>query len=272
MAIEIQPESVQEPGGREPSGLPKARPWWMRPAIHTALLGAVIGYAVGHWLGNFVASGYQQIAPPTTTTSPSSSATPSARSAGWSGSGVFNDVVRQMLGRPVTGDRGSRAWPGQVLQVLARPQGGRPPVPVRDDRLLPDRRPVRDGDQGRAAVTHVPPAHPQRLPRGGRRARHHDDDDDDLGRHGPARQLPDAADDRLQADGVPADRGAVVLADPGGVRRPAVQRADRRVPDRLDRLRAAVHPGPRGHGRLRRRLRASWASRSSWPRSTSSSP
>ncbi len=103
MAIEIQPESLQEPGGREPGGIPKARPWWMRPAIHTALLGAVIGYAFGHWLGNFLASGYQQIA----TSDDNDFAIVLGYAfgiLGWLiGLGIFNDVVRQMLGRPVTG-------------------------------------------------------------------------------------------------------------------------------------------------------------------------
>jgi len=103
MAIEIQPESVQQPGGGEPSGIPKARPWWMRPAVHTALLGAVIGYLFGHWLGNFVASGYQQ--------GPTSDDNDFAIVLGYAfgvlgwliGLGIFNDVVRQMLGRPITG-------------------------------------------------------------------------------------------------------------------------------------------------------------------------
>ena len=54
MAIETQPESAQAPGGREPGGTPKQRSWWLRPAWHTALIGAVIGYALGHWLGNFM--------------------------------------------------------------------------------------------------------------------------------------------------------------------------------------------------------------------------
>ncbi len=103
MAIEIQPESMQQPGGREPSGIPKARPWWMRPAVHTALLGAVIGYLFGHWLGNFVASGYQQIG----TSDDNDFAIVLGYAfgvLGWLiGLGIFNDVIRQMLGRPVTG-------------------------------------------------------------------------------------------------------------------------------------------------------------------------
>jgi cytochrome c oxidase subunit 1 len=103
MAIEIQPESAQVPGGREPAAEPKARPWWLRPAVHTALLGAVIGYVLGHLLGNVIASGYQQI--------PLSddNDVPIVLGylfgiLGWLiGLGIFNDPVRQMLGRPVVG-------------------------------------------------------------------------------------------------------------------------------------------------------------------------
>jgi cytochrome c oxidase subunit 1 len=103
MAIEIQPESAQVPGGREPAAAPKARPWWLRPAIHTALIGAIIGYVLGHWLGNVIASGYQQIA------FADDSDFPIVMGylfgvVGWlAGLGVFNDVFRQMLGKPVTG-------------------------------------------------------------------------------------------------------------------------------------------------------------------------
>jgi cytochrome c oxidase subunit 1 len=104
MAIEIQPESAQVPGGREPAAAPKARPWWLRPAIHTALIGAIIGYALGHLLGNVIASGYQQIG------FADDSDFPIVMGylfgvVGWlAGLGVFNDTFRQMLGKPVTGD------------------------------------------------------------------------------------------------------------------------------------------------------------------------
>jgi cytochrome c oxidase subunit I len=61
MAIETEPGTAQRPGGGEPAGQPGARSWWLRPAIHTGIIGAVAGYALGHWLGNLIASGYQQI-------------------------------------------------------------------------------------------------------------------------------------------------------------------------------------------------------------------
>ena len=100
MAIEIQPESAQQPSGREPGAPPKARPWWLRPAIHTALIGAIIGYAAGHLLGNVIGSGYQQVG----TSDDNDFAIVLGYAfgvLGWLiGLGVFNDLVRQMLGRP----------------------------------------------------------------------------------------------------------------------------------------------------------------------------
>ncbi|MDQ2812225.1 MAG: cbb3-type cytochrome c oxidase subunit I [Actinomycetota bacterium] len=103
MAIEIQPESAQVPDGREPAAAPKARPWWLRPAAHTALIGAVIGYAVGHWLGNAISTGYQQ-----TALSDSNDIAVVLGylfgTLGWLiGLGVFTDLIRQMLGKPVVG-------------------------------------------------------------------------------------------------------------------------------------------------------------------------
>ena len=101
MAIEIQPESAQAPGGGEPGTPRTARPWWLRPGWHTALIGAVVGYVLGHLLGNFIGSGYQQVA--------HSNDNDMAIVLGYLflilgwliGLGVFNDLVRQMLGHPI---------------------------------------------------------------------------------------------------------------------------------------------------------------------------
>ena len=115
MAIEIQPESAQVPSGREPAAAPKVRPWWLRPAAHTALIGAIIGYALGHLLGNAISSGYQQLP------LADSNDTPIVLGylfgiLGWLiGLGVFNDTVRQMRGKPVTG-----AGEGHVGDDLAK--------------------------------------------------------------------------------------------------------------------------------------------------------
>jgi cytochrome c oxidase subunit I len=115
MAIETQPESAQAPGGREPGGTPKQRAWWLRPAWHTALIGAVLGYALGHWLGNFMTPSFVA----------TGGGAPDDNDLaivlgygflviGWLiGLGVFNDLIRQMLGKPVNGG-------GQVESGLAK--------------------------------------------------------------------------------------------------------------------------------------------------------
>jgi cytochrome c oxidase subunit I len=99
MAIETQPEKAYEPGGRDPDGPKPARPWWLRPAIHTALLGAVLGYLLGHWLGNVIAAGYQQV----TEGDLNDLAIVlgyALATMGWlAGLGVFNDLLVQMTGR-----------------------------------------------------------------------------------------------------------------------------------------------------------------------------
>jgi len=108
MAIETEPGTRQQPGGGEPSEPRPARSWWMRPAIHTGLIGAVIGYAFGHWLGNLITHGYPQAA--TGGGSADSNDTPIVLGylfmvLFWLiGLGVFNDLVRQMTGRRVAGE------------------------------------------------------------------------------------------------------------------------------------------------------------------------
>ncbi len=72
----------------------------MRPAVHTGLIGAVLGYLVGHWLGNFLADGYVHVM--------NSGQNDMAivlgyllGTVGWlAGLGVFNDLFRMMTGRP----------------------------------------------------------------------------------------------------------------------------------------------------------------------------
>jgi len=63
MAIDTAtPDTLDEGGAPErPSdvGRPE-KPWYAGPNLLTGILGAAIGYLVGHWLGNAIASGYQQ--------------------------------------------------------------------------------------------------------------------------------------------------------------------------------------------------------------------
>ena len=260
MAIETQPESAQAPGGREPGGTPKARAWWLRPAFHTAL------HRRGHRLRLRALArqlhrqpATSRSARPTTTTSRSCSAICLPGVLGWLiGLGVFNDLVRQMLGQPIPvnrGGEGSRRRPGPVLPVLARPQGGRHPVPGRHAHLLLHRRPVRDGDQDRAAVADLPRAQPSAYL-------------EVVGEHGTMMMM-------MMTSVIVGPLGNYLVPLMIGSKRVAFPRiealsfwltpcayvillssiAARRVPDRLDRVRAAVHPGRRGHGRLRGRVR-----------------
>ena len=236
------------------------RPWWLRPGVHFGVIGAAIGYLLGHLLGDFVGGGFSRSALSDTERRGDRARLRLRHVIGWlAGLGVFNDLGRMMLGKPLR--RESRlqgkeeAGLVEVLQVHARPQGRGHPVPVRHDRLLPDRRPVRHGHQERAAVADLPPHRPRAVPDGGRRARHDDDDDDVLGHPRAVRPVLRPAADRVQAGRVPAARGPRLLAHPGRLRHPAFRHPVRRVPDRLDRLRAAGHPGDAGHGRVLLRVR-----------------
>jgi cytochrome c oxidase subunit I len=107
MAIETQPEMAQGSGGGEQESSPRSRRWWMRPAIHTAIVGAVIGYVLGHMLGDYLtgATGAANQYPNVLLSD--SEDWPIVLGyllaiVGWlAGLGVFSDVFRQMAGRPV---------------------------------------------------------------------------------------------------------------------------------------------------------------------------
>jgi cytochrome c oxidase subunit I len=100
MAIETQPEKAQ-PSGRGPAEPRPVKSWWMRPAVHTGLIGAVIGYFLGHLLGNFLSSGYAQNALSDSNDVPIVLGYALA-TIGWLvGLGVFNDLGRTMAGRPL---------------------------------------------------------------------------------------------------------------------------------------------------------------------------
>ncbi len=106
MAIETQPERAQGSGGGAPRAAVSPRPWWQRPAIHTAIVGAVIGYLLGHLLGNFLAGAgnaqYPNLALSDSSDWPIVLGYVLAIIGWLAGLGVFNDVIRQMIGRPVS--------------------------------------------------------------------------------------------------------------------------------------------------------------------------
>jgi cytochrome c oxidase subunit I len=112
MAVEIQPERA-EPTGRGPAVPGSSRPWWMRPGVHTGLIGAVIGYFLGHLLGNFLGGGYSRgaLADENDVAIVLGYA---VGTIGWLvGLGVFNDLFLMMLGRPLPDETGmSGAEPG----------------------------------------------------------------------------------------------------------------------------------------------------------------
>jgi cytochrome c oxidase subunit I len=105
MAIETEAGRTGRAGGGQPGGAASVRAWWARPGFHTGIVGAVVGYAFGHWLGNVITHGYPLIQP--------GGGAPDSRDTsivlgylflviGWLvGVGIFNDLVRQMLGRPI---------------------------------------------------------------------------------------------------------------------------------------------------------------------------
>src|SRR5689334_19875543 len=99
MAIEIQPGAgrIQPVSG----GPESARPWWMKPAVHTGIIGAVIGYFLGHWLGNALSYDYAQNALSDSNNFPIVLGYVFG-TVGWlAGLGVFNDLGRLMLGKPL---------------------------------------------------------------------------------------------------------------------------------------------------------------------------
>ena len=100
MAVEVQPEKAQ-PSGRGPAGPRPVKSWWMRPAVHTGLIGAVIGYFLGHLLGNFLSSGYAQNLLSDSNDVPIVLGYALAVIGWLAGLGVFNDLARTMSGKPL---------------------------------------------------------------------------------------------------------------------------------------------------------------------------
>jgi cytochrome c oxidase subunit I len=104
MAIETTPGADRvQPVGGEPGGPAGRRAWWRRPAVHTGLLGAVIGYLIGNWLGWQVQSASANFAQGLGDTRDWPVVLGYAfGTVGWlAGLGIFNDVFRLMAGKPL---------------------------------------------------------------------------------------------------------------------------------------------------------------------------
>src|SRR6476619_1401404 len=103
MAIETHQDLVEPAGSGPEVGGPGGvmRPWWLRPGAHVGVIGAVVGYILGHLLGNFLSSAYAQNALSDSNDVPIVLGYAFA-TIGWlAGLGVFNDLGRQMLGKPL---------------------------------------------------------------------------------------------------------------------------------------------------------------------------
>ncbi len=185
--------------------------------------------------------------------------------------GYFLGVVGFLVGLgfanyPLQADAGRSAEPGRagvrgaraaaLLQPRDRPQGRREAVHGGDRAVLLRRRAERDADPDRAASAQRARVRRQPVPHARRHARLDDDGDHDLGDPGAVCQLGRAVDDRLAADGVPADRVVHLLAADGRRGDPGHDDLLRRLPDGLDRLPAARLAGNRRLRRVHRVLRA----------------
>jgi cytochrome c oxidase subunit 1 len=103
MAIAAQPQASESGGGQAIAGR-GPRPWWGRPNILWGLVGGVIGYTLGHLLGGFLegtgASLYPNVALSDSEDWPIVLGYVAAIIGWLGGLGVFNDLLRQMAGRP----------------------------------------------------------------------------------------------------------------------------------------------------------------------------
>jgi len=82
-------------------GPENGRPWWMKPAVHTGIIGGIIGYLVGHWLGNALSYDYAQNALSDTNDVPIVLGYLFGVIGWLAGLGIFNDLGRLMLGKPL---------------------------------------------------------------------------------------------------------------------------------------------------------------------------
>src|SRR6266513_1007959 len=104
MAIETTPGADRiQPVGGEPGGPAETRAWGKRPAVHTGLLGAVIGYLIGNWLGWQVQSASANFAQGLGDTRDWPVVLGYVLgTVGWlAGMGIFNDLGRLMMGKPL---------------------------------------------------------------------------------------------------------------------------------------------------------------------------
>ena len=241
--------SAPRPGPR-PAGADRSG---CDPASSGPMVGAVGGYLIGHWLGNVIASGYIQV-----------QGAAAERSRGRPGSRVGGHGVDGRDRRahlPAGQGARLRALPGTARDQLGpllphdrRPQGGRLAVRGRGPHLPLHRRLAGHAHPHRAVEPDQPRLRPGDLHRHRERARHDHDDDGVVRRRRASRELAGPADDRLTAHGLPTRRVLLVLDLHGGIPRHRERPVLRRLPHRVDGLRAAADAGPTRHGFVPGRL------------------
>ena len=97
MAVQIKPGRVEPTaGGPVPSGS-----YWRRAGVHTGLALAVGGYFFGHWLGNALSYTYAQNSLSDSNDVPIVLGYAFAVIGWLIGLGIFNDLFRSMLGKPM---------------------------------------------------------------------------------------------------------------------------------------------------------------------------
>src|ERR1039457_4136151 len=112
MALDMRESIGAEHSGATPPPRPRTRrsPRWLGPHLGRALVGAVAGYALGHFLGNSIASGYINVQG----NGQNDVATVLALSigvVGWvAGAGMLDYPVAKMFGREPLPPATSRSW------------------------------------------------------------------------------------------------------------------------------------------------------------------
>ena len=97
MAVQMKPESTEPTAGRpRPSGS-----YWRHAGVHTGLALAVAGYFFGHWLGNALSYTYAQNSLSDSNDVPIVLGYAFAVIGWLVGLGIFNDLFRSMLGKPM---------------------------------------------------------------------------------------------------------------------------------------------------------------------------
>ena len=114
MAIDTTVGEFEYPGEEElgtPERLPGSgrRSDWLRPNVLWAMAGGVVGYLIGHWLGNVIASGYQQV--PTAQNDVAIVLGLSLGVLGWmAGVGALNYPLAKVLGYELSPAPPQQSW------------------------------------------------------------------------------------------------------------------------------------------------------------------